>query len=251
MDRWIRVEGTRARVTASGHTGAGTAYSCVHTRGKTSRMPCASTTVGPPDEHREAPMIDDAGRWPVERRRDPVGQPVVVGRRGRRLLRRARRLPRRQRVRLGAGGLDRGRARPARGARRHDGARDRRRRGPVLALAGAPPRRAGRRERPVDGDAAHRATDRGRGIRGARAGIRGCEHGIRAAPPSVRRAGAAAGRRERRPRVHGLRRRAVRRRQRGRARGGGPGAAARVGGSCSRRRTRCGGRSRTTRGRTG
>ena len=49
--------------------------------------------------------------------------------------------------------------------------------------------------------------------------------GIRAPPPAVRRPGAAAGRRQRRPRLHGLRRRAVRRGQRGGARGGGPGAA--------------------------
>ena len=49
--------------------------------------------------------------------------------------------------------------------------------------------------------------------------------GIRAAPAAVRRAGAAAGGRERRPRLHGLRRGAVRRGQRRGAGRGGPGAA--------------------------
>ncbi len=90
----------------------------------------------------------------------------------------------------------------------------------VLALAGAPPRRAGRRERPVDGDAAPGPADRGCRER--------CRlPGIRAAAAAVRRSGAAAGRRERRPGVHGLRRGAVRRGQRCGAGRGGPGAAAR------------------------
>ena len=211
MDRWNRWGGTSARVTESGHTGARTAYSCAHARGKTAQPPSSPA----PGEPRGDPP---AGR----RRRDAGREPVLVGRRGRRLLRRARRLPRRQRLRLGAGGLDRGGARPARGARRDDRARDRRRR-----RASA---RAGWRATPTCGSSP--ATCRWGCCAppaGSRAGLAGCRrHGIRPAPPPpVRRPGAAPRRRDRRPGVHGVRRRAVRRGQRCRRAGGGPGAAPR------------------------
>ena len=238
MDRWIRVEGTRARVTASGHTGAGSAYSCPHTRGKTSRMPCAGLPADVPYAREDVRMIDAAGRWPVDGDETRAANRAWWDGEADDYYAEHGAFLGDSRVRLGAGGLDRGRARPARGARRHDGARDRRRRRPVLPLAGAPPRRAGRGERPVDGHAAHGATDR-------RA------HGSALPLRAVRRAGAAPGRRERRPRVHGLRRRALRRRQRRGARARPPGCCGRAGGSSSRRRTRCGGRSPTTRGRTG
>ena len=54
MDRWNRWEGTSARVTESGHTGARTAYSRAHAGGKTSRMPSAAA-VPPVSRRRPTP----------------------------------------------------------------------------------------------------------------------------------------------------------------------------------------------------
>ena len=106
----------------------------------------------------------DGGRR--RRRRDQGGQPVVVGRRGRRLLRRARRLPRRQRVLVwGPEGWTEAELDLLGVRDGMTGARDRRRRGPVLALAGPAPRRARGRQRPVDaGCCAPHAGSRGRAV---------------------------------------------------------------------------------------
>ena len=106
-------------------------------------------------ERRGAPR-DGRGRPPRGRlRRVAAGQPGVVGRRRRRLPRRARRGHRRRRFRLVPGGPARGRRAPARRGRRAPGPRGRLRFSPVRALARAPGRPAGRAG-PVRRDAAAR-----------------------------------------------------------------------------------------------
>jgi hypothetical protein len=137
---------------------------------------------------------------PSHRRRGRVAgrQPIVVGQPDRRLPRRARCLSRRRTLRLVSGRALGVRGRTARPRARPTGARGGLRRGAVLALV-AGGRSRSHRDRPVGGHVAARAIPRGgdRSRRTARAGRR---H-----PPAVCR-------RELRPGLLGLRRRAVRRR---------------------------------------
>ncbi len=182
-------------------------------RGRRARL--AGVTDGEQDERAHTlGRGGSATRHPAgeRRRRERHGEPPVVGLRGGRLPRRARRVPGGRPLRVVPGGALRGRRGPARRRRRPPGPRGRQRRGPVRPVALGPGRGPGG-ARPLAGDAPPRAADRARcrARRTARAGRRG--------PVAVRGGGV-------RPGLLGVRRAAVRRRLgRGDERGG-PGAAA-------------------------
>ena len=165
MDRWIRVEGVRRTRDRMRHTGAGPADSCVHMRGQNGPD---AVLHGSRADARETPTRTagwskppGAGRSAA---RDPVGQPGWWDGEADEYHAEHGAFLGDSRVRLGAGGLDRGRARPARG---RAGCRCSRS-GPARPSARAgwrAPRGRRRRARPVDGDAAHGPADRRRAHR--------------------------------------------------------------------------------------
>ena len=133
MDRWIRWEGTSARVTGSGHTGAARQPTRARTHG--AKRPGCRAPV-PRTPHDDGRMTDAAARRPVDGDETRAANRAWWDGEADDYYAEHGAFLGDSELRLGPGGLDRGRARPARGARRHDRARDRRRRRPVLALAG-------------------------------------------------------------------------------------------------------------------